>query len=168
MSGDMGTFQVGFAFLIGSVLVVLFMVLVYAIIRQGYQYEQRKRELVHQERIKALAMGIAPADPLLARTRSAAVIGTLIPLAFIAAAAYVTYLGTQLPEEYLKDWFGFERGPALIFVIWFGCGVVVLLTVWSSLRTIRRMSDSKGQPRGSRVPTPPPTVVDARVGEDGS
>jgi hypothetical protein len=109
----------------------------------SYKGEAQKREYEHAERMKALELGqtlpdadIARANADGSRARAAGTIGTLVPLATVAAAIGATALVVLNSQEYFSS-----RVP-MLGIIWGVSGLVSVVTVVCSVSVLHR--------RGSR------------------
>ena len=114
---------------------VLFALLAVAVVA-GLAHERAKKQMEHQERMKALELGQMLPDAALARARAdaarsrtagvVAFLGLLVPA---GTALAVTYMVSQSSQRFHSD---------LLGGIWLGCGIIALLSILGSLRVLRR------------------------------
>jgi hypothetical protein len=109
------------------------------------EIELKKEEMEHKERMRSMDLGqVLPDKREFAKAHSAiwasAVIGLLVPLAFVGAGITTTVLVLRAPGEGTVEIFEIilDRHVALIPFVWTVCGLLSLLVTWLSLRTIRR------------------------------
>lgn len=115
-----------------------------------HRLKGKQRQLEHEERLRSLEAGIPLPDAEVARAKvdgtrawMAGLIGTLVPLVFLAAAVTMTFLAWRDIQA------GFaERFPlGLLAIIWGTTAGVSLLAVILSLVAVRRGSSGSGGPR---------------------
>jgi hypothetical protein len=87
------------------------------------------REQEHSERTRALEMGQPLPDADVAKARAAGTVGTLVPLIMVGGAVGATFL--------VLNWTNPVWHVPLLGTIWIVSGVVCLVTVVASLRTLR-------------------------------
>jgi amino acid transporter len=127
----------------------------------------RRREWKHIERMKSLDLGQPLPDADLSRAWAVGLIGILVSLALVGAAAYVSFLATEKFKDgrVMEVWFTGQHGPPLLLIPWLGCGLLILITVILSLRTLRRLGEPSLQSRKARaskqVPADLPSAVPA-------
>jgi hypothetical protein len=101
-----------------------------------HHLELKSREMEHAERMRALETGQPLPEAFVTRIRAAGSIGTLVPIAVATAAAASSVMLFQNPPP-----LGATAPPDLqmimLGVIWGVSGLVVLLTVWMTLHTLR-------------------------------
>jgi hypothetical protein len=100
--------------------------------------QMKVQEMEHAERMLALEFGQPLPEAYTARIRAVGSIGTLVPIG-VATAAAATTLGIGGDH-----W-------VLLGIVWGHCGLVILLTVWLSLLTLRRLG---GWPHGGKRQSP--------------
>ncbi len=121
---------------------------------------QKKRELEHAERMRALELGQPlPDETEMAKFRSAAraagAIGVLVPLALILGASAASFLLFYLGPETagtvgsMPPVFGsaFDFHFAALGLIWGIAGFLTLVTVWFAFRTLRRVAQASKSER---------------------
>src|SRR5262249_33500738 len=119
-----------------------------------YEFELKKKELEHAQRMEALRHGQALPDTgeiakAQSAIRAAGAIGVLVPLALIGAVVLASVLILNLPDNPTISLFGAvsDLRSALFAVAWGVAGVVCLLTVMGCLRTVRRAQQWSPAPR---------------------
>jgi hypothetical protein len=95
----------------------------------------KAREQEHSERMKALEMGQPLPDAEVAKARAAGTVGTLVPLIMVGGAIGATFL--------ILSWADSAWHVPLVCSVWAASGVVCLVTVAASLRTIRHPGGTK-------------------------
>jgi hypothetical protein len=142
--------MIGFGLLVALLMIVL-----------GLRSHFLKLEHVHQERMKALEMGILPevlrARAETARAQAAGAVGIVVPLLMAGAATG----GTTL----ILNWGDASWRLTVLCVIWGVCGVVSLVAVSTSLEALRRGSRPRAKEEAPAEEEPPavrPTAFQER------
>jgi hypothetical protein len=122
---------------------------------------QEKTRLTHAERLRALELGqplreheVARAHAEASRARAAGLIGTLVPLAAIGAAAGISL--AILREPFHGNWTGLHPTTEKLLVVWVVAGVVSLVAVVGTLIVLQRLGPPAAPAGAPPAAGPPP------------